>query len=811
MSTITNLSRANNRKNPTRSILIIIAVIISALLLTAISLFGYSTVTFQQENAKDLYGSFYGMYAGITDEQIVELERRAEIDKVGKAANTGVLEGKGKRNVKWISSSAQKMTNMKRQLKSGRFPEKENEILIQPEMLEELGYKNAKEGDKIKVAFRRNQREPFAERSFVLSGIMKPQDVKTINSNYTSYVSEAFYQSEYEEDQRIYSVYFSLQEYLKLDSDSAKDMAEDIGKKCGIESNQIAMNDYYLFWGLKPDVNIIFGCALVALLVMIISIMVIYNIFQVGIQWKIREYGKIKALGTTRKQMKQLILNEGLSLAVPAIPIGMILGVLFNYIFMNWYIKETIEETGMYAGTEITAFSVPILILCFVITLIGVIISLLKPMKTVSRISPVEAMRYQEEDKKSKGIRKGYKEMSLWRMLRANMSANRKRNLMIVIMLGISCTLFVLLGSFMSSINIEEETRRIIPYGDFEVSLDYSLDEEVYVERNLDNILEENPLSREKIEEIKAIDGVNDVRVQNILCGKDKEGNLYDIDILDRDTLAKNIERMPDVYGVVDYDKVTGENALLYGGGHFYTECGYDFGDMVDLQFTEGAGDKSYHGKMIGSIFSMTNSNWIMTEDTFRNLKLGRGQETVGKIWISVDKEKEGAISQELQKIVKADENLQMSSYREMYMQNEKAFNLMRILGYGLLFFIGIITFLNLANSSLMNMITKKKELGVMQALGMTNRQLGQMLRSESLIISAGSLFLALIIGIPVGYFLVKAGMNSGIFGLLGYHPPVYPVCALILAVILFQCVLSLIISRNVKKESIIERIRYQE
>ncbi len=811
MKTIRNLSRANNRKNPTRSILIIIAVIISSLLLTAISLFGYSTVTFQQKNAKELYGSYYGIYAGVTDEQITELKRRSEIDKIGNTADVGVFKGKGNRNVKWLSSSAQKMENMKRQLKSGKFPEKENEILMQSELLEELGYKNAKEGDKIKVSFRRNEREPFSERSFILSGIMKPQNIKTINSNYTSYVSEAFYQNEYEEGGRVYSVYFSLQEYLEPDSDSATEIAKEVGKSCGIESNQIAMNDYYLFWGLKPDRTIIFGCVLVALLVIAISIMVIYNIFQVGIQWKIREYGKIKALGTTKKQMKQLILNEGLSLAVPAIPIGMILGVLFNFFVMNLYIKKTIEEVGMYAGTEISIFSVPILILCFAVTLIGVIISLLKPMKTVSCISPVEAMRYQETDKRAKGIRKGYKEMSLWRMLKANMSANRKRNTMIVIMLGVSCILFVILGSFMSSISIEEETRRAIPYGDFEVSLDYSLDEEVYVERNLDHVLDVDPLSKKKIEEIRKIDGVNEVKVQNIFCGEDKDGIIYDVAVFDRDTLEKNIKSLQDIYGVVDYDKITEKNALLYGGGQFYTETGYDLGDTINMQLTGYAGNKKYSGKMIGSLFSLSETNWIMTEDTFKNLGLKSGQEKAGLIWVSVAKEKESAVSKELQKMVKEDENLQMKSYKEQYMQNEKAYNLIRLLGYGLLFFIGVITFLNLANSSLMNMVTKKKELGVMQALGMTNKQLGKMLCSESLIISAGSLLLALVIGMPVGYFAVIAGKKACIFGLTGYHLPVIPVLTLILVVLIFQCVLSFIISRNVKKESIIERIRYQE
>lgn len=810
MKTISTLSKANNRKNPTRSILIVIAVIISSLLLTAISMFGYSMVTFQQKNAEELYGSFYGIYAGVTDEQIEELNLRAEIHEIGKAANIGMVEGKGKRSVEWVSEKAQEMGNMERILKSGRFPEKENEILIQPEMLEELGYDNAEIGDEITVPFRRNQSEAFKDKTFVLSGIMKPMDVHTMTAHYTSYVSEAFYQKEYGKEERLYNAYFDLQGYLDLNSDSAKTLAKEIAVKCNIDSKQVVMNDYYLFWGLRPDSNVIFGCMGVAMLVILISIMVIYNIFHVGIQWKIREYGKIKALGATKKQMKQLILHEGLGLAIPAIPIGIILGVIFNFAFMNGYVKKIIKDVGVESG-GISSFSVPILLLCFLLTLVTVIFSLVKPMKIVSKISPVEAIRYQEITKKSKGFRKGYKEMSWLRMLKANMDANKKHNSIIVIMLGISCVLFVMLGSVMSSISIEKETRRMIPYGDFEIQLDYSLDEEVYIENNLDNILKRNPLSEEIIDEIKNIDGVKEVKIQNILCGKDKEGKIYDISVADRDYLEKNIKNMGDSYGIVDYDKATKENALIYGGGHFYTESGYDFNDVVNLELIGRNEKKTYKGKMIGSIFCMTDNNWIMTEDTFENLNLDKNQETPGRIWITIDKEKEEKIGYELLNIVRKNNNLQMASFKEQYMLNEKAYNTMGILGYSLLFFIGMITFLNLVNSSLMNMITKKRELGIMQALGMTNKQLGKMLCSESLIMSVGSLVLALVVGLPLGYLIVCQGIKSGVFGLLEYHSPIVEVSVLIFVILFFQCILSFIISKNVKKESVIERIRYQE
>ena len=63
--------------------------------------------------------------------------------------------------------------------------------------------------------------------------------------------------------------------------------------------------------GLQPSYEMIVVCGTLILGIVLFSVVVIYNIFQVGIAQKVQEYGKIKALGATRKQMKQLIFREG--------------------------------------------------------------------------------------------------------------------------------------------------------------------------------------------------------------------------------------------------------------------------------------------------------------------------------------------------------------------------------------------------------------------------------------------------------------------------------------------------------------------
>ena len=82
----------------------------------------------------------------------------------------------------------------------------------------------------------------------------------------------------------------------------------------GSKKKNVIVNDLYLQWVLQPSYETIAVCGVLILAIVLFSVVVIYNIFQVGIANKIQEYGKIKALGATKKQMKQLIFREGIFL-----------------------------------------------------------------------------------------------------------------------------------------------------------------------------------------------------------------------------------------------------------------------------------------------------------------------------------------------------------------------------------------------------------------------------------------------------------------------------------------------------------------
>ena len=234
------------------------------------------------------------------------------------------------------------------------------------------------------------------------------------------------------------------------------------------------------------------------------SIVVIYNIFQVGIAQKVQEYGKKGHAELTRKQMKKIVFREGMTLAAIGILPGLLSGFLVGAGMIEWI---AYQEKAMYTEleqTSVSAFSLPVLLLVAALAFLTVWIALKKPMKIVAAISPVEAMRYQGDSGTAKGYRKGRQNMTVSGMTLASISGNRRRFAATILTMGLSCVLFVVMANVIGNMDVEYDARKQVPYGQFAVSLDYQTGDAAYPENNLDNILKKNPLDENMVEQIPA-------------------------------------------------------------------------------------------------------------------------------------------------------------------------------------------------------------------------------------------------------------------------------------------------------------------
>ena len=174
------------------------------------------------------------------------------------------------------------------------------------------------------------------------------------------------------------------------------------------------------------------------------------------------------------------------------------------------------------------------------------------------------------------------------------------------------------------------------------------------------------------------------------------------------------------------------------------------------------------------------------------------------------DKKDVASVEQSLNTLISNTSHIKMDTYHAQLQSAEFTARMMKLGCYLFMAVVGLIGFMNMANTIIMNITTKKQEYGVLQAVGMTNKQLNLCLQLQGMMFTVGTICVALIIGLPLGYALFSYAKHNGIFGMNIYHVPIVPIFIMIFLVGLLQIVLSCVLSSNLKKETLVERIRYQ-
>lgn len=808
MKTISRIAYSNDKRNRTRSILIMMAICLTTMLLVIISTVGNGVIHLQKSQAASSYGSNYGLFIAADGTQLKEVERRAEISDIGIMCTEGILKGNENGGFVCMDKTARKMLpyNKEYELKEGKYPEKMQEIASGRAFFRAMGYGDVKIGDTVTLDYRAGMQSEYKPEEFVVSGILYDRDEYTIEASYVVFGSQDFYNERVAEGDRQYNIYFTLSDSANVSMNNVAPVIKEIADSCGIDQKNVIINDLYLQWVLQPSYEMIVVCGTLILGIVLFSVVVIYNIFQVGIAQKVQEYGKIKALGATRKQMKQLIFREGILLAVPSIPLGLLFGFLIAKVSFNWLVEQGNLVSSGIKNHQVPLFSLTIMLICIFVSFLTVVLALRKPMKIVSRISPIEATRYLDGSKTQKqGRRKGRKDVTVFSMAMANVTGNPKRTIATILTMGLSCVLFVIISNYVGNIDTEHEARIAINHGQFELQLDYSQNyDETYPENNLDTILTDNPLNDSLIEEIKSIPGVTDVMTREIVS-VNLNGTRFPAAVVSKKDF--DFMRQDGDIGSMDYDQAVKNGDIFFGWSAWMEQDGYAPGESIAFDFENGSETYTYQGKIAGSFVS-ADTYLVIPEGVYRSMN-PRGT-AYGYLWVDCDKKDVASVEQSLNTLISNTSHIKMDTYHAQLQSAEYASRMMKLGCYLFMAIVGLIGFMNLANTMIINITTKKQEYGVLQAVGMTNKQLNLCLQIQGLIFTVGTICVALAAGLPLGYALFSYAKHNGIFGMNVYHVPLIPILVMILLVGILQIVLSCVLSSNLKKETLVERIRYQ-
>ena len=456
------------RENKTRTLVTIIGIILSMSMFTAVIVGAYSGIRFLIRSEEARSGAFHGMYYDIDGETAQKVESAPELKdsvrwrEVGWAKIDTANDYKPYILIQAVGADIERMVNI--ELISGRLPENESEILMPIHIRDNEGPEFSvgdvmtfDVGRRISEGWALNMETPFvpeaeesiegaATKSYTIVGIYERLDRAVENRSCPGYIALTS-----GEGTGNYGVFFTLKNPAKY---------FDFADSQNISANLKHHSDLLMCYGTVQNGNIakvIYGLAIIlVLLISFGSISLIYNSFSISVSERTRNFGILKSVGATPRQIRASVLYEAFILSLIGIPAGIVVGCggmgLTLYLLRDSFSSFIAKGSGVSIRLEPNFGAIGIAaLICLITVLTAAVIPAKKAMKT----SPIQSIRQSDDIKiRPKDVRTwrlGEKIFGFEGMMAAkNFKRNRKRYRSTVVSLFLSVTLFIAASSFCS-------------------------------------------------------------------------------------------------------------------------------------------------------------------------------------------------------------------------------------------------------------------------------------------------------------------------------------------------------------------------
>ncbi|WP_373239105.1 ABC transporter permease [Dorea longicatena] len=816
----TRVAYCNMRHYKSKNILIGIAIILTTLLLFVIPSIGKDMVEVNFAVINKIYPTWHALYRNVDESTVMKLAAHHDVKTYGLRSDAGYMNLEDA-TVSMMYMDRTGMELYKVKLKEGQLPQKENDIVVSKGILEALG-QNGKIGDTITVPYQILKDDGLdytKEKDFRICGFLADNESSKEQKQYTSLVSEAFLKAEIPVEQVKYRFLLQVNGQKGNTTADYTETIQNIARQFGISEDDMNINKEYLAANYvdPATIPVIVG---IMLIVVLAGIITIYSVYYVSMNQRVREFGKLKAIGATKRQLRQIVLREGMGVALFAIPIGLLIGTVAVKVVLLQFVEHAkdsnvliTEAYKVVAKGEVQLYYWWIYLLAIAVTLCTVYLSLMKPMRMAAKVSEIEAMRYQGGSKRQKSSRKGYQFLNIGRLTKRNLAENKKKSTITIVSMAVTGIFVMMVATVLSCANPMESAKSSI-VGQYEISPIVESGNKEHPEYEWAEVQKNNPLNEGLKQQIEELDGVERVDVFTALkvSGgpfEEKIGTEFINGVPEEyaEELKKGITEGNVTYEELKSgDKVILDRALL----HWYPDI--KVGDKLKLNIHDGDNtfQKEIEVAAIGEYGTgLTNYNClIMAKEGAEKLTINNSS---SYFQVIADKDYDEALEASLQAIVDGSGRLQMRTWKNEYDTWENAIQMTRGACYAFIIILAAISIMNLINTMINSVHVRKKELGMMQAIGMSDRQLMKMLQLEGIFYTVGTLIISIGVGSLAGYPLFLYAKRTGMFDVSTYHYPVTAAIIIILTLFVIQMLLAIFIAKSVRKDSLIERIRFSE
>lgn len=791
---ITQMSKQSLKSSRMRNSFVMITIVLASALLTAILMFAMGQ---NQQVKNELSHRQQVGYYNLTDEQVETLKNDERI-AYQIQVKTGTLSEMDGFDVMpyYVSELSDKIQIG--ELESGSLPEAENEIAVQAAMLEKMGIEPLL-GSRVTFTFYDGNTEEF-----VVSGILKGGDTA---KQFSVFFSKGYAENGSQLKNMPYEVYAKLYGATTMNADDCKEAMYLIGSDAGIERKYINPSKMFIE-SLSVDAQDVLIYGLVGAVILLACILVIYGVFYLSVIGKIHQFGQLRTIGMTRKQMKKLVSKEGCRLFLYASPIGILIGAAAGYFII---------PSG-FSIINTLLIAVCVFVTVYIITMISVH----KPARLAAAVSPMEAMRYiAQDDMKKTANKKMYRSLTPFGLGVMNFSKNKKKAVITLASLALGGILFMTAATYMSSFDKESYARQGI-WKEAEFHIQYSSSAIELNENGMSGMQAASPLNSDFIQKIAALDGVKKVtEIKNfgVLFDYPKNDEYNDNDELYPLTEEETKELgkyLAD--GSADYDKLmSGDYILAAGNGNVAEIYGWKFtvGDSITLHYYDGSKMAEREVIILGILkdeFGLDHNGlegwFLMPEQAI--LKWLSYDSLNSDLLVLTEADKEDEVGEALKQMIAEKSELDMETLADRRVMYEQNANQLFGTISGLAIFIMMFSILSMMNTLITNIVTRKQELAMLEAIGMSKGQIRKMLLGESLLLVIATVGVTMTVGTLCGYALCKVLYGMGAF-YMAFQFPVVFAFAYAGVLIAVPLIITLVSMKSFSKEALVERLRGAE
>lgn len=615
------------------------------------------------------------------------------------------------------------------------------------------------------------------------------------------------------------------------------------------------------------DPMTVIAIIVVALMIILTGYLIIYNVFQISVAGDIRFYGLLKTIGTTPRQLRRIIRFQALVLSAAGIPIGLVIGWLIGGQLTPVIVARL---NGVTAVISVSPWIFIIAALFALFTVLLSCHKPGRMAAKVSPVEAVRYTEGGSSQKCAKG-RKARK-VTPFTMAWANLGRSKGKTVVTTLSLSLAVVLFTVTVNFASGFDMDKYVSKftasdfiVANAGKFQTSSLGFTDDMAVPQQAMEDIAAQGGITDSGVvygQTSHVLEYVTEdwfrQKNQYFYSPEQLDNLIHLTDKIDDGLLAAGVQLSGMSAFALDHLTVLkGDLSALYEPGSraiaaVYTadESGNTnsnshwakLGDTVTLRYVE---ESEYYNPDTGEIWDNIEDvpdgiDWVERPVKYRDVEYtvaalvtvptalsyryyGSDEFILNDQTFVQDTHTDSVMYYAYD--TTNEDNAAMETYLQNYTENvnpeldyeskaiyagefESMRSMFLLLGGALSFIVGLVGVLNFFNAILTGIIARQRELAMLQAVGMTGRQMRSMLVWEGLLYALGAAGLALLLTLILGPVTFRAA--EGVFWFFTYHLNLMPFLVIIPLFVLLGAVIPIVTAQATKKHTVVERLRME-